>query len=95
MIEGAKPGDLPGFIKPQLAKLADEAPAGDGWLHEIKFDGYRLQPHVRSGRVITYTRGGLDWTTRFSAIVDAIGARARGFASEVPAVPAQTRAAGG
>lgn len=74
MIDGSKPSDMPGFIKPQLAKLVDAAPAGDGWLHEIKFDGYRLQLHVRSGRVITYTRGGLDWTKRFAGIADAAGA---------------------
>jgi bifunctional non-homologous end joining protein LigD len=37
------PTDLPDFIPPQLGALADKAPAGDGWIHEVRFDGYRLQ----------------------------------------------------
>jgi bifunctional non-homologous end joining protein LigD len=41
---------MPGFIAPQLATLRSKAPNGDQWLHEIKFDGYRVQVHVNSGR---------------------------------------------
>lgn len=48
-----------------LATLVAEAPTGDRWLHEIKFDGYRLQAHVVDGRVRLRTRSGLDWTDRF------------------------------
>jgi bifunctional non-homologous end joining protein LigD len=62
---------MPGFILPQLASLRTKAPSGDNWLHEIKYDGYRLQVHLNKGRVTTYTRNGLDWTKRFSAITGA------------------------
>jgi bifunctional non-homologous end joining protein LigD len=46
MIEGARPSEMPGFIKPQLATLKSRAPIGDQWLHEIKYDGYRIQIHL-------------------------------------------------
>ena len=62
---------MPGFIKPQLATLKSRAPKGDQWLHEIKYDGYRVQVHLNSGRKKVYTRNGLDWTKRFSAIAGA------------------------
>ena len=62
---------MPGFIKPQLATLKSKAPKGEQWLHEIKFDGYRIQVHINSGRKKVYTRNGLDWTKRFSAIAGA------------------------
>ncbi|AYD04747.1 DNA ligase D [Neorhizobium sp. NCHU2750] len=62
---GARKAKMPGFIEPALAKLKPKPPAGDGWLHEIKFDGYRLQAHVADGRVTLLTRSGLDWTERF------------------------------
>jgi bifunctional non-homologous end joining protein LigD len=60
--------EMPGFIKPQLATLKTKAPKGDLWLHEIKYDGYRVQVHLNSGRKKVYTRTGLDWTKRFSVI---------------------------
>ena len=47
---------------------------GTRWLHEIKWDGYRLQPHVQNGSATLYTRGGHDWTERFPTIADAIAA---------------------
>src|ERR1700712_1157444 len=71
-IEGARPAEMPGFIKPQLATLKSRAPAGDQWLHEIKYDGYRLQLHLDGGRRKAFTRNGLDWTKRFSAIAGAL-----------------------
>jgi bifunctional non-homologous end joining protein LigD len=64
--------EMPGFIKPQLATLKSKAPKGDQWLHEIKYDGYRVQVHVNAGRKKVYTRNGLDWTKRFSAIAGAL-----------------------
>ena len=64
--------EMPGFIKPQLATLKTRAPKGDLWLHEIKYDGYRVQIHVNGGRKKVYTRNGLDWTKRFSAIAGAL-----------------------
>src|SRR4051794_9257890 len=56
--------DRMSFISPQLLTAAREAPEGDGWLHEVKFDGFRLAAHVEGGRVRLYTRGGHDWTQR-------------------------------
>ncbi|TWC05047.1 bifunctional non-homologous end joining protein LigD [Bradyrhizobium macuxiense] len=63
---------MPGFIKPQLATLRSKAPE-TGYLHEIKYDGYRVQIHLNQGRAKAYTRNGLDWTKRFSAIAKAFG----------------------
>lgn len=60
---------LPDFIQPQLATLTDKPPAGKRWIHEIKFDGYRLQARIEAGRVTLTTRGGLDWTRRFGKTV--------------------------
>jgi bifunctional non-homologous end joining protein LigD len=62
---------MPGFIKPQLATLKSKAPKGEQWLHEIKFDGYRIQVHINRGRKKVFTRNGLDWTKRFSVIAGA------------------------
>jgi ATP-dependent DNA ligase len=53
---------LPGRIKPQLTKLIDQPPEGPEWLHEIKFDGYRMHAHLDRSRVRLLTRNGLDWT---------------------------------
>jgi len=63
---------MPGFIKPQLATLKSKAPRGEQWLHEIKFDGYRVQIHLNKGKRKVYTRNGLDWTKRFSQIAGAL-----------------------
>jgi bifunctional non-homologous end joining protein LigD len=63
---------MPGFIKPQLATLKSKAPKGGQWLHEIKFDGYRIQVHINRGRKKVFTRNGLDWTKRFSIIAGAL-----------------------
>ncbi|WP_333927005.1 non-homologous end-joining DNA ligase [Bradyrhizobium sp. CCBAU 11361] len=62
---------MPRFIKPQLATLKMKAPAGEGWIHEIKYDGYRVQIHVDRGAAKIFTRNGHDWTKRFSAIAGA------------------------
>ena len=60
--------DLPAFIEPQLCRNV-ERPANDaGWVHEIKFDGYRVQMRVEAGKVTLKTRKGLDWTAKFAAI---------------------------
>src|SRR6202795_3176436 len=67
-----KSSEMPGFIKPQLAILKAKAPAGNQWLHEIKFDGYRVQVHLNKGKRKVYTRNGLDWTKRFSQIAGAL-----------------------
>ena len=56
----------------QLATLVDKAPEGDGWVHEIKFDGYRLLGFFAEGEVTLRTRNGKDWTSSFPAIVAAM-----------------------
>ena len=64
---------MPGFVEPMLASLAKSPPSGDRWLHEIKFDGYRLEAHIKGGRVRLLTRTGLDWTQKFGdAVVGAL-----------------------
>jgi bifunctional non-homologous end joining protein LigD len=61
---------MPRFVEPQLAKLVEQPPAGSGWAHEVKFDGYRLQLRVENGKAALRTRKGLDWTTKFAAIAE-------------------------
>jgi bifunctional non-homologous end joining protein LigD len=58
----------PGFIEPELATTADKVPSGERWLHEIKFDGYRVQVHLRDAAVKVFTRRGHDWTNRFRKV---------------------------
>jgi bifunctional non-homologous end joining protein LigD len=67
-LPGAVPGSQPQTLAPQLATLAPEAPAGEGWLHEIKYDGYRLLCIVQGGRARLISRSGQDWTDRFKGI---------------------------
>jgi bifunctional non-homologous end joining protein LigD len=62
---------LPGFIEPQLATATDKPPTGSDWVHEIKFDGYRMQLRVEAGRATLKTRKGLDWSDRFPEITAA------------------------
>lgn len=71
-LDGARKVTQPTKFAPQLATLAAEAPAGDDWLHELKFDGYRLLAHVKNGRVRLITRRGKDWTHRFEPLAAAI-----------------------
>ena len=61
----------PAFRPPQLATLVDRVPTGSGWLHEIKYDGYRALVAVGGGRATVYTRSGLDWTDKFPGIAAA------------------------
>jgi bifunctional non-homologous end joining protein LigD len=60
----------PGFIPPALATLVSKVPSGELWLHEVKFDGYRVQLHVVNEAVKIFTRRGRDWTPRFKKIAD-------------------------
>jgi bifunctional non-homologous end joining protein LigD len=61
---------FPGFIAPALASDIDKVPRGDRWIHEIKFDGYRVQVHLANETVTVFTRRGNDWTRRFKKIAD-------------------------
>ncbi len=63
---------LPEFVAPQLATQAVEAPAGAGWLHELKLDGYRVQARKEGRDVRLLTRTGLDWTHRMKAVAAAV-----------------------
>ena len=65
-------GLLPEWIPPQLTQLVDAAPDGDHWLHEIKFDGYRMHARLDRGAVRLLTRTGLDWTHKYPAIAAAV-----------------------
>jgi bifunctional non-homologous end joining protein LigD len=68
----ARKGLLRTFIEPSLATLVDEAPHGDEWIHEIKFDGYRLQARIDSKSITLLTRKGLDWTAKFKPVAAAL-----------------------
>jgi bifunctional non-homologous end joining protein LigD len=70
----AKAAPLPEFRPPQLTTLVDEAPAGDDWVHELKYDGYRLLIAASGDEFRCYTRSGQDWTNKFSAIANAFRA---------------------
>ena len=70
-IEGKKISSILRFVEPQLCKLLERPPAGAGWAHEVKFDGYRMQLRVEDGKAKLLTRKGLDWTGKFSAIARA------------------------
>ena len=61
---------IPDFVPPQLCTLVDRPPSGEGWCHEIKFDGYRVQLRVEDGAAAVKTRKGLDWTGKFEAIAE-------------------------
>jgi bifunctional non-homologous end joining protein LigD len=70
--------NMPGFMPPMLATLVKATPSDDRWLHEIKFDGYRVQAHLQAGKARLFTRSGHDWTDRFG----------RSLASALAALPA-------
>jgi ATP-dependent DNA ligase len=67
-----KPASPPAWIKPQLAALVDKAPDGPDWLHEIKFDGYRMHARLDRGAVKLLTRSGLEWTNKYPPIAVAV-----------------------
>jgi bifunctional non-homologous end joining protein LigD len=59
---------MPDFVSPELCVSVERPPDGDGWGHEIKFDGYRVQLRVEGGEAVLKTRKGLDWTEKFASI---------------------------
>jgi ATP-dependent DNA ligase len=61
------------IYSPELATLVDEVPTGPGWIHEVKFDGYRIIAHRDGGEVRLLTRGKLDWADHFPSVVEAVG----------------------
>lgn len=60
---------IPSFVPTMQPTLVDQPPKGDGWLHEVKYDGYRTQLAIADGRVRAYTRNGHDWTDKYTRIV--------------------------
>ena len=65
------PTKTPAFTEPQLCTLVDSVPTGSGWLHEVKYDGYRALIAIGGSKAKVFTRSGLDWTAKFQAIADA------------------------
>jgi bifunctional non-homologous end joining protein LigD len=71
-IAGAKAAALPKLIAPQLAVTADAPPEGEGWIHEIKYDGYRTIARIEDGVVQLFTRNQHDWTHRYKPLAEAL-----------------------
>lgn len=85
---------LPAFRAPQLATLQDRVPKGNGWLFEMKYDGYRATAAIAGDQVRIYTRNGHDWTRQFGYLVPALGGVTKGTAlidGEICAVDASGR----
>jgi bifunctional non-homologous end joining protein LigD len=70
MPQGAKVAKLPAMVAPMLTTLVSTAPAGDEWIHEIKYDGYRMVCRIDSGKAHLYSRNGKDWTPSFRSVAD-------------------------
>ncbi|NWG52435.1 MAG: DNA ligase D [Hydrogenophilaceae bacterium] len=73
-IAGAKKAPMPKAVSPQLASAADAPPAGEGWLHELKYDGYRTIVRIENGEARLFTRNKHDWTQRYRALAEAFRA---------------------
>jgi bifunctional non-homologous end joining protein LigD len=73
-LPGARKAALPDFIPPQLATLVPDAPSGDDWLHELKFDGYRMVCHLHRGKARFWSRNQKDWTEKFPNLSKALKA---------------------
>jgi bifunctional non-homologous end joining protein LigD len=71
-VRGARKGILPAFLEPSLPQITQKAPSGPKWVHEIKYDGYRMQARIDGRDVKLLTRKGLNWTARFPSIVAAL-----------------------
>lgn len=71
-IRRSEAGALPDFVPPQLTALAERAPDGSEWVHELKWDGYRMHARLDRGEVRLLTRTGLDWTYRYPEVAAAV-----------------------
>jgi bifunctional non-homologous end joining protein LigD len=71
-VAGARRAALPKFVPPQLATLVSQAPSGEGWLHEMKYDGYRILARLDHGHVTLSSRNGRDWTEKFPTIAETV-----------------------
>ncbi len=79
-IAGARAAKLPASLSPMLATLVEAIPTGDDWVHEIKYDGYRMLSRIDKGTVNVFSRSGKEWTGALGKIIDAIGELALGSA---------------
>jgi bifunctional non-homologous end joining protein LigD len=73
-VKGTVKAVMPKSMKPQLASQEDDPPKGEGWIHEIKLDGYRTIAMIEGGKVKLLTRTGVDWTARYGVLADAFEA---------------------
>jgi bifunctional non-homologous end joining protein LigD len=71
-LPGARKAPMPEFLPPQLATLVDKPPPGDEWLHELKFDGYRMLCFLTRGQARFLSRNGKDWTEKFPNVAAAL-----------------------
>ena len=65
----------PTWIEPQLTRLIEEAPEGADWLHEIKYDGYRMHARIDGDKIQLLTRTGLDWSHLYQRTIEALRSR--------------------
>lgn len=72
VLPGSKLAAVPAFVAPCLALRQSEPPIGEAWVHEIKFDGYRMEARLEGGKVKLLTRNDLDWTRRFPRVAKAV-----------------------
>ncbi|HEY3813783.1 MAG TPA: DNA ligase D [Caulobacteraceae bacterium] len=92
VVHGKRAASMPDFVEPELTRLVDHPPSGAGWVHEVKFDGYRMQARVKGGHAVLRTRKGLDWSERFPEIAEACAALADGiYDGEIVALDSQAR----
>jgi bifunctional non-homologous end joining protein LigD len=95
VLPGAKPSPPPVFIAPTLATACTKLATGPGYIHEYKFDGYRMQVHLRDGRLTLYSRNALEWTNGLPTIAQDLAhlpARALVLDGEVIAAVEEGRA---
>jgi len=71
IVNGARKARMPAVMEPELATLVKQVPEGDSWVHEMKYDGYRMLCRIEDGRAALYSRSGKDWTGNFSAVARA------------------------
>lgn len=91
---GARRAAMPNTVSPQLCTLTDRPPEGDHWIHEVKFDGYRLLAHCRGTDIRLTTRAGNDWTGKFGPLtreLQKLGAQTAILDGEVTIVDADGR----